>query len=76
MIGHSYGPMHWVVIGWWSRIRNDKNVHHLNTNSYVGFGSSTKRNINPHNFCYRTQRRHALVRWDPSSNLNKDFLIV
>ena len=53
MMGHSYGPMHHVVIGWWSRMRNDKNVGHLNTNSYVGFGSCTNENLNPHNFCTR-----------------------
>ena len=48
MMGHSYGPMHQVVIGWWSRMKNGKNVGHLNTNSYnVGFDSCTSRNIKP-----------------------------
>jgi hypothetical protein len=41
-------------------MRNDKNVRHLNTNSYVGFGSCTNENLNSHNFCIRNSKKTYL----------------
>ena len=47
-------------------MRNDKNVHHLHTNSCVGFGSCTgNTHLNPYNFCIRKSKKACLGALEP-----------